>query len=149
MGLNTIKFAAIFLVILVVYPLIGFELSLNHLYLPFVLLAQFTFMIGVMIFLSSLTPFFPDMGLIISHLLRLAMYPSGVLFSIESVPEKYKFLITYNPMAQSIDSFRKIVMYQSPPNFQGLIFLFFVGGLLYIFGILLIRKFDGIYAKSN
>lgn len=149
LNFHSVKFLAILGFLLIIYPIWGFHVSVNHLYLPIVFLAQYIFTLGLITLLTSLTPFFPDSGMIIGHILRLAFYPSGVIFAIERVPEKYRFLMYLNPVSQSVQSFRDIVMYHKEPRWSGLLLLGCLGILLYIVGSNIIRKLDGNYAKLN
>lgn len=144
---TTIKFCLALLIILISYPLLGYKITLNHLYLPVLILCQFIFTLGLSTFIAALTPFFPDFNMLISHILRLAFYPSGVLFSIDRVPERFQFLIAYNPMAQAVDGFRNIVMHGAPPTTLGMTLLLGVGIFFYGCGHALIQKFEGRYAK--
>ncbi len=143
----TFKFLVTLTIVVLVYPLLGSKVTLNHLYLPLVVLCQFSFTLGIITFLASLTPFFPDFNMMVNHLLKLAFYPSGILFAADRVPRRLKFIMEYNPMAQAIESYRNILMYGSGPAFNGLFLMFFLGMFFYATGTLLINRLDGQYAK--
>ncbi|MCB0272853.1 MAG: ABC transporter permease [Bdellovibrionales bacterium] len=147
LNFHTVKFLAIFIPMVFVFALIGYPLSIYHLYLPVLIVCQFIFIIGLTTFLSSLTPFFPDTNFILSHILRLAFYPSGVLFDLRRVPEKYRWIIDINPMAQAIQSYRDIIMHQMPPSYFGFLLLAGLGTVLYTIGFFIISKNEGNYAK--
>ncbi len=104
-------------------------------------------MLGISTFLASLTPFFPDFNMLITHLLRLAFYPSGILFDIDRVPERFKFLMEYNPMTQAITGYRNIIMHGNPPPLHGMVMLVVCGLVFYAMGDALIKQLEGKYAK--
>lgn len=146
---NTWKFLVIFAFILIIYSLIGYKVSLNHFFLPVVLLSQFTFLIGCALFLASIIPFLPDLHFLITYSIRLLFYPSGVIFALDSVPEKYKTLVMLNPMAGLIDSYRNIVMKASTPDFSPIFFGFLIGGCLALIGLFVMNKKDKEYPKLS
>lgn len=143
----TVKFIFAILFIALIYPFLGFPVTLNHLYLPVLILCQFIFTLGVGTFLASLSPFFPDFNMMISHFLRLAFYPSGIIFSIDRVPEQFRFLMIYNPMARAIEGYREILMHGHRPPGEGMLMLMVFGLLFYGMGTYVISNFEGRYAK--
>jgi ABC-type polysaccharide/polyol phosphate export permease len=144
---TTVKFLFAIILITVSFPLFGYKITLNHLYLPPLIFSQFAFILGCSTFLSALTPFFPDFNIIVNHLLRLAFYPSGILFAVDRVPQQFKFLMQYNPMAQVVHSYRDIIMYGNPPTAITMPLLLTTGIIFYVIGAGLIKKFEGRYAK--
>lgn len=143
----TVKFLFAISFIVCAYPFLGYSITINHAYLPFLITCQFVFTLGIGTLLAALSPFFPDFNMMISHLLRLAFYPSGIIFAIDRVPEKYRFLMLYNPIAQAIEGYRNIIMHGKAPPIQGMVMLLCFGILFYIVGSALIQKFEGRYAK--
>jgi ABC-type polysaccharide/polyol phosphate export permease len=143
----TVKFLFAMLFIAAFYPFIGFPITINHIYLPSLIFSQFVFTLGIGTFFAALSPFFPDFNMMITHLLRLAFYPSGIIFSVERVPMKFRFIMTYNPMARAIEGYRNIIMYGERPSSMGMIMLIVLGVLFYVTGALIIKKFEGRYAK--
>lgn len=143
----TVKFFFAILFITLLFPFLGYKVTINHIYLPSLIICQFVFMLGISTFLASLTPFFPDFNMLITHLLRLAFYPSGILFDIDRVPERFKFLMEYNPMTQAITGYRNIIMHGSPPPFHGMVMLVVCGFVFYAMGDALIKQLEGKYAK--
>lgn len=147
LNLHTVKFSAIFLGTLIAYPCIGYSITLHHLYLIILFLVMYVFILGISTLLASITPFFPDMKNIVTHLLRLFFYPSGILFSLDMIPEKYHIYVLLNPIAQLIDGFRKVIMYATSPNIFSIFSCFILGCLFYWIGLSLIKKYEGYYAK--
>ena len=99
--------------------------------------------------ISSIMPFFPDLKFIITYLLRLMFYPSGVLFALSQVPEKYIDLIYLNPMTGLIEGYRRIVMYGESPNTFSMIYASSIGIVLIITGTLIIKKYEQEYPKLS
>lgn len=93
--------------------------------------------------------FVEDLANIVTVLLRLTMYLSGIFYSIRKlVPAPYNKMILYaNPVAFCIDAVRESVLYQRTPNFVILGIWFVFGLLLSMVGVSLIYKHENSYAK--
>ena len=74
--------------------------------LPLVILA-----LGITFFLSALAVFLKDLSSAISIILMLLMYSSPVFFSVEAVPENFRFICLMNPMTYIIENMRNIILY--------------------------------------
>lgn len=76
-----------------------------------VLLAMMAFLgLGTGILVSSLTTKYRDLTFLITFGVQLAMYATPVIYPMSSVPEKYRWIITLNPMSAIIESFRAIYL---------------------------------------
>ena len=146
---NTWKFIVIFVFIIVLYGLIGYDVTLYHFSLPVLMISQFVLILGSVFFFSSILPFFPDLNFIITYSLRLVFYPSGVLFSLDAVPEKYLKYIKLNPMAGLIDSYRNVIMKGSAPDLFSIFYCIIIGVVLGVVGLMIIRKYELEYPKLS
>ena len=145
--MDTFKFTIVFLLLLIFLWAYGFPPTITYLALPLVLVTQHLFNVAISNTVAAIVPFVPDTQIIISNLLRVAMYLSGILYSIEQLPDQYQVYFTYNPMVMIIDAYRDILMHQQWPQFEQLgIFALasFVGVVL---STLLMNKMDPIYAR--
>lgn len=143
---STVKFTVVFLLILIVYAFMGFPVGNAHFFLLPLFFAQFLFGLGLAMILGSILPFFVDLKILISLFIRLAFYPSGIIFDLSRVPDRYGWIITFNPMAQSVEAFRNIIMYDAAPTTWSIAFLTCCGLVFYGIGLILIVKNDKKYA---
>lgn len=81
--------------------------------------------------------------------MRVLFYVSGVLFSLERVPEKYKIFVTLNPVAGLIQGYRDVIMYGRVPDFFPLVLSLGLGSILFLVGILIINKYELEYPKLS
>lgn len=147
---HTWKFTVIFSLVLVVYcTVLGYGVSVNYLYIPVVLIAQSFLIIGCSYFFASIIPFLPDLQFLVTYMMRLLFYPSGILFSLDHVPEKYKIFVTLNPIAGIINSYRLILMHASAPDFFAVSYGLGIGLVLAITGFMVMRKYDQEYPKLS
>lgn len=93
--------------------------------------------------------FVDDLHNVVTVLLRLVMYLSGIFYSIKKlVPQPYNRLLLYgNPMAYFIDSLRECLLYCRTPKFIVLALWFVVGLLCSILGVRLIYRYENSYFK--
>ena len=145
---NSWKFALIFLVMTVGFA-ISNGVSLNHLFILPLLMTSLIFIVGVSFFLASIIPFLPDLHFIISYSMKLLFYASAVLYSESRVPDKYRFLIDYNPIANIIKSFREIMLRLDTPSIQSIFLPLFIGLTLGSIGLVIIRNKNREYAKLH
>ncbi|MCB0326513.1 MAG: ABC transporter permease [Bdellovibrionales bacterium] len=143
----TFKFLIIFLITCMVLSFIGYPFHLRYLLLPFILFTVLILTLGLSFIFAALTPLFPDVKFLLGHFLRLAFYPSGILFSIENIPEKYHFLVKYNPVAQLISFVRDIILYRTVPDLNSWAVVFIFSSMLLGLGLILLKRFDRVYAR--
>jgi len=91
----------------------GFKFRLGLIQLPFVLIFFFIFIEGIVLTLSALNVFFRDVAHVLEPVLQLGFYGSPVLYSIESLPERFRFVVNLNPITHFLDGFRS-ALYMSP-----------------------------------
>jgi lipopolysaccharide transport system permease protein len=75
---------------------------------------QILLALGVSFLGSALIVAFRDMRFVVPLGLQLWMYLSPIAYPLSSVPERFRFLYMLNPMAGIIDSYRRLLLGQSP-----------------------------------
>lgn len=80
--------------------------SLNTIFLPFFIIILLLLSSAVGILISALSIRFRDIQYIIPFLVQIGMYITPVAYPVSIVPEKYRLLYYFNPMAGIIDGFR-------------------------------------------
>jgi ABC-type polysaccharide/polyol phosphate export permease len=97
--------------------------------LPVILLAQLFFTLGMVLALSALNVHFRDLTHILGNLLTLWFFVSPIIYPLSQVPERYRFLIDFNPMGLLTLMYQDVFFYNRLPDLRIL-------GLLILFGIL-------------
>lgn len=136
---------ALLLTFLIFYPT---PVAWTWLALPLLMAIQLLYIIGVGAFCSAIVPFVPDLQFVVSTVVRLGMYASGIFYNIDSVVlPKHHFIMYMNPMAGLIKSYRDILMYAKWPNWTYLGYLTIAGIILLIISATILRKLDHIYPR--
>lgn len=144
---DTIKFALIFVLLLIFLWSSGFTPGPAYLALLPLLLIQLLLTTGATLLLAALVPFVPDLRFVVDNLLHALFFLSGIFFSIDLVPEAYRTYFFLNPMAALIEAYRVILLHgQWPP--PGLLLPALIVGLaMTAAGLAVIRRFEYVYPR--
>lgn len=146
---NGFKMLLSFGVVFFMMAVFRVSVTWNVLYIvPFVLLLFF-FTFACSTFLLHYGVFVEDLSNVISIVLRLLFYLTGIFYHVASrIQAPYgEWLTRYNPMAFIITSMRESLLYGQTPQGGLLIFWFVVSLLLSIAGLSIIYKNENSYIK--
>ena len=125
----------------------GIGYSWNILFLPLIMIVQYIFQLGVLLFVSSIDVYIRDLEYIVNFFVQMLFYATPILFSIDMFG-KYKWILQLNPLTTIINSYRDIFYYQQMPNFLSLFIVFLVSlGVLFI-GIFTFKKLEKGFAEE-
>jgi len=99
--INLLIIAVIGLVLNLSFSLVGVS------YIFLICLTMFLGMYGIAFFTSIWMVYVRDLAHIMELVLQLMFYASAVFFPIEFIPEQYRFIVKYNPIAIFIQSVRE------------------------------------------
>lgn len=88
-----------------------------------VVLLTFLFTAGLGVVIADLAVFFGDVRNILQFGLRLWFYLSPGLYSLESVPEQFRFFYTVNPLTYVFDLYRTVLLQRSLPEWSSILIL--------------------------
>jgi len=92
---------------------------------------------AVALVLSAIQVRFRDMGLAMPFLLQIWMFTVPVVYSLQSVPVRFRSLYLLDPVAGLIENFRQVVVHGMVPSLSSLVFC----GALTIVGLALAYAF--------
>jgi ABC-type polysaccharide/polyol phosphate export permease len=87
------------------------------LWLPYIIVVQFLFMFSLSLIFAYVGAFIKDIENVMSHIMRFWFYGSPVIWETDRLPEKYRWLVEYNPASSLLISFRNVFMYDKDPLF--------------------------------
>jgi lipopolysaccharide transport system permease protein len=108
---------------------------------------QLLFISALSSFLAALVPFIPDLTKILSPLMRMTMFLSGIFYHVSLIPEQYVEYFRYNPMAGLIMEYRKVILNSQLPDFVYLGKVSLYSLILLAFGLWILKKFDRMYPR--
>ena len=106
---NLINFmlqTAVYVILVIVYSLIGANVHPNLLIIlaPFLVLQTALLGTGMGLIISSITTKYRDLNVLVSFGVSLLMYITPVVYPISKVPENFRWLMLLNPVAPIVES---------------------------------------------
>ncbi len=92
------------------------ELHLTVLLLPLVLVPQFLFTLGLCYLMAVAGTYVPDVRETLKAVVRMTFFITPILYPTGKVPEKYSFLVDYNPLAVLVDAYRNLILEGKLPD---------------------------------
>ncbi len=151
---NLIKRAVFPSEVLPVYPvvsgivneLIGFGILLTALvatahafssamlFLPVILLLQFTLTMGLAWIIAGTTVFVRDLGQILGVILTFWIFLTPIFYTVSLVPAQMRFLLAINPMYALVEGYRSLILKGQLPPWQSLAFLTLCASVAFLVG---------------
>ena len=78
------------------------------------------FTIAVSLLLCAIQVRYRDIGVALPLLMQLWMFATPVVYPLALVPARYQALYSLNPMVGVVESFRRVILQASPPDFHAL-----------------------------
>ena len=126
----------------------GMGLTWYVIFYPVILLIQYILLIGISLFVSSITVYFRDLQHFIGIALQLLFYATPIVYATNIIPVSYQWILRLNPMTFIIDGYRSIFYYQQQPDFISLGITLLVSLILCVVGYLLFSKLQKRFAEE-
>lgn len=144
---NMIKLSiqiALFVAFYVYYYINGAAVhpTLWALYIPVLVLQMALLGLGFGIFVSSMTTKYRDLALLVSFGVQLWMYATPVVYPLSQVPEKFRFLYHFNPMASIVTTFRTITLGVGSMDVTEMAFSWLATLVVLLVGIVLFNRVE-------
>ena len=124
---ETITFLISTIIIIGFVLLTGVGISWLIIFYPLLLLAQYILLIGISLIVSCITVYFRDLQHFIGIFLQLLFYGTPIVYSIETIPERFRWILNLNPMTHIIEGFRDIFYYQQMPDITNIFTIIAIG----------------------
>lgn len=107
--------------------------------------------LGVGMILSSMTTKYRDLNILVSFGVNLLMYISGVMYPLEvmrkTLPDYY-WLIEYNPIAQTIEVYRNLLLGTGEINFNTMIISLIMGIAFFLTGLVVFNRTEKTFIDT-
>lgn len=114
--------------------------------LPLVMVLQIILTIGLCWFLASLGVFIRDISHMVGLGLTALMYLTPILYPIEMIPTKFRWLWAINPMYGIVNGYRSLLLQGTFPDWKSLLWVFIAGLVLTILGYSWFMKTKKVFA---
>ena len=128
----------------------GVPLSFRMLLIIPIIIILYILSFGIGLILMNFGVTINDLGNLTNIVLRMVFYLSGVFYNLNerNINNKLKYyFLRVNPIAFFMNELRKVLLYNTLPNFKWLALWILVGVILNMIGINMIHKNENSYAK--
>ncbi len=135
---------SLFVLIYLIYIFKGVNIFPNYaiFLLPFLLIIMAGLGLGFGIIISSLTTKYRDLKHLIQFGVQLAMYTTPIVYPLDSVDQKFKWIILANPMTAVIETFKFSVLGKGELNWFNLLYSFISMIIILIIGLTIFNKVE-------
>ncbi|HXH18852.1 MAG TPA: ABC transporter permease [Chitinophagales bacterium] len=137
-------FAFVLLIALMIYY--GIAPSVNILYLPMLVLLMFFFAFACGLWLSALAIQYRDINQAVQFLIQVLMFASPIIWPIAFIPEKYRLIYGFYPMAGVIEGFRSAMTGTSPMPWDLIAMASMTTFVLFVTGVIFYRNREKVFA---
>ncbi len=142
--INFLLQTVVFVILVIVYSLIGANVHPNIFILFTPLLVLHTALLGTAIglIISSITTKYRDLNVLVSFGVSLLMYITPVVYPVSKVPENFRWLMLLNPVAPIVESYRYAFLGCGSFPWPYLLISLAVTIILLIWGVLVFNKVE-------
>lgn len=138
-----------FIVVFIVLIFARYTLNpLAILCLPVVMIVEYILALGLTMIMSSITVYLRDIEYILGIVTMAWQYMTPVMYSIDMVPEKVRWLFLFNPMTYVIEAYRDILYYGNVPNFGTLLSAIIIGIVSLVVGWVVFERLQKHFVEE-
>ena len=145
---ETINFLISTIIILGFVIIGGIGITKYLLLYPIILIAQYLVIISISFVVSSICVYFRDLQHFIGIILQLLFYATPIVYSQDSIPFVYQWILNINPMTYIINAYRDIFYYQKSVEVIPIIVLIFIGIVACFGGYKIFNKLQKGFAEQ-
>jgi len=139
---NVINFLLSMIPLLVLVLALRFPVHWTWIYLPVPMLGLFLFTLGVAFLLATANVFYRDVSHIVQVLLSAWFYFCPIIYSVEFVPARYRWLFHLNPLLYVLNGFRLSIYYGLLPSLQSVVLSLGCGLVTLALGFAVFRRYE-------
>ena len=143
---KTVDFLFSCIVLVIFFLVYKTILTPTLLWVPLIFVIQIIFTAGLSLILAALNLFYRDIQYLLNLVVMLWMYLTPVMYPVEIVPEKYRFIFSLNPMSVIINAYRQTILGGGQPNYSSLAIAFVMSIAVFAVGFYLFKKMEGEFA---
>lgn len=126
----------------------GLGISKYIVFYPIILIIQYIITLGIAFIISSICVYLRDLQHFIGVALQLLFYAAPVVYSPDSIPENFKWILAFNPMTYIINAYRDIFYNQTMIEFKPLAIIFIISIFVCIMGYFIFSKLQKGFAEQ-
>ena len=126
----------------------GIGISKYILFYPLILITQYLIILALCLIISSICVYLRDLQHFIGVILQLLFYAAPIVYSKDSIPLEYQWILKYNPMTYIIEAYRDIFYYKTMIDLKSIFILLFLAIIGCIIGYFIFSKLQKRFAEQ-
>ncbi|CAA9444431.1 MAG: hypothetical protein AVDCRST_MAG01-01-3943 [uncultured Rubrobacteraceae bacterium] len=132
--------------LLIVAVLFGRDLHWTALALPFIVVLQVVFILGLSYLMAVLGTYLPDLGEVMRPVIRGTFFLTPIIWTPDRLPESIRWVVDYNPLAYLVIAYREAVLFGNLPGTLSTVYFTLFSVALFIAGFALFNRLKGGFA---
>jgi ABC-type polysaccharide/polyol phosphate export permease len=115
-------------------------------WVPVLFAIQFIFTLGLSLPLAALNLFYHDVRYLVGVTLTLWFYLTPIIYPVDIVPDKYKFMFDINPNSLLVNAYRRVVLLDQSPGAERLLLGLGIAVGTFVVGYYLFKRMEPGFA---
>lgn len=111
-----------------------FLFSWTMLLLPVTVIPLLLLTLGAGFFISALAVYIRDFSYIVVLFTQILFFMTPIFYPIEAIPEKYRWILQFNPLSPMVENTRTLFLYGKIPGYASLLISFAIALFVYQLG---------------
>jgi len=122
------------------------RLHLTVLLLPLIIVPQLLFTLGLSYLMAVAGTYVPDVRETLKAVVRATFFITPILWPTGKVPEDWRFLVDYNPLAFLVESYRSLILEGELPGAEAAIYFSLFAVALFVVGLVVFNRLKHTFA---
>lgn len=126
----------------------GLGISKYIIFYPLILLAQYLLLLAIALVISSISVYIRDLQHLIGVVLQMLFYATPIVYSADTIPQEFAWVLNLNPMTYIINGYRDIFYNQTMLDLKPILILIAGGVVACVIGYLIFNKLQKGFAEQ-
>jgi ABC-2 type transport system permease protein len=126
--------------LMVIFAVLEHQVHWTVVLLPLVLVPQLLFTVGLCYLMAVAGAYVPDVREALKAVVRATFFITPIIWPISRMPEDWRFLVDYNPLAILVEAYRDLILEGELPSGMGYSYLFLLGLALFVLGFVVFNR---------
>jgi ABC-2 type transport system permease protein len=126
--------------LMLVLVVLEHRLHLTVLLLPLVFVPQLLFTLGLCYLMAVAGTYVPDIRETLRAVVRATFFITPILWPTGKVPEDWRFLVDYNPLAFLVESYRRLILDGELPSAEAAVYFSLFAAALFVVGLVVFTR---------
>ncbi len=126
--------------LMVVLAVLEHRLNWTVALLPLVIVPQLLFTVGLSYLMAVAGAYVPDVRETLKAVVRATFFITPIIWPVSRVPEDWRFLVDYNPLAILVGSYRALILEGELPSAKGIIYFSLFALTLFVLGFVVFNR---------